>query len=86
MSDMKHVLAEQYALRRYTSSVSRSICADEFLAGWAACEAHASQATQVCDFCQGTGQHLSPESAKPIMVLCEKKGCTAFILRGKKNA
>lgn len=32
---------------------------------------------EVCDFCQGTGQHLSPDVAEPILIKCSKKGCTA---------
>lgn len=30
---------------------------------------------QICDFCKGTGKHLSPEVAEPILVTCEKRGC-----------
>jgi len=33
-----------------------------------------------CDFCGGTGFHLSPDVVEPILIPCTKKGCKA----GKK--
>lgn len=32
-------------------------------------------ANQDCDFCHGTGEHLSPDVVQPIVIPCSKKGC-----------
>lgn len=29
----------------------------------------------LCDFCQDTGYHLSPEVAEPIVIKCTNKNC-----------
>ena len=33
------------------------------------------QNTKICNFCQNTGYHYSPESVQPIIVTCKKKRC-----------
>jgi hypothetical protein len=39
---------------------------------------------QVCDFCQGTGQHLSPDVAEHVFIPCSKKGCP-FVAANQDN-
>lgn len=36
-----------------------------------------------CEFCKGTGKHLCPDVAEPILINCMKKGCSFVVIENK---